>query len=164
MRKLLAVAAVCLVLPLGVSAGMKPGQWEVTSKVDLGKNMPQIPQLTPQQIEQMRQLGIELPSIGPGGAISMQTCVSQKDAENGYPPMDERVQRDCKVQDLKRNGKRTTLKVVCNGEMQGTGDVEFIENSPEHYSSKFHLVGTTHGRSIDMNNSAEGRWLGPTCK
>ena len=163
MRKLL-VAFVCLALPFGVSASMKPGQWEITSKMDLGKNMPKIPQLTPEQMAQMRQLGIELPAITPDGGISMKTCVSQKDVENGYPPMDERVQRDCKIQDLKREGKRTTLKVVCNGEMNGTGDMEFTEHSPVHYTSKFRLLGTAHGRSGDMNSTAEGRWLGASCK
>jgi hypothetical protein len=163
MRKLL-IAATCLVLPLSALAAVKPGQWEITSKVDLGKNAPQMPQIPPEQLEKMKQMGIKMPAMGAGGAMTIKTCISSKDAAGDHPPLDEHAQRDCKVQDLKQMGKRTTLKVVCSGAMQGTGEAEFITDSPEHYTSKFHMVGTSQGHPVDVTNNAEGRWLSANCQ
>lgn len=162
MRKLL-IATACLVLPLSAIAGMKPGQWEVTTKMDLGKNAPQMPQIPPEQLEKMKQLGIAVPNMGVGAARTFKTCVSSQDANNDHPPMDEKAQRSCKAQDIKHDGNRTTMKIVCDGEMKGSGDVEFVSDSPEHYSSKMHMVGTAHGHDVDMTNNTEGRWLSPSC-
>lgn len=158
------IAVTCLVLPLSALAAIKPGQWEITTKMDLGKNAPQMPQIPPEQLEKMKQMGIKMPAMNPGGGMTVKTCVSPQDAAGDHPPMDDRAQRDCKVQDLKRDGNRTTLKVVCTGAMQGTGDAEFVTDSPEHYTSKFHMVGTSHGHPVDVTNNAEGRWLSATCQ
>ena len=163
MRKLL-LAATCLVLPLSAFAAMKPGQWDITTQMDLGKNAPQMPQIPPEQLEKMKQMGIPLPSAAGGGAVTIKNCVSPKDAAGDYPPLDERTQRDCKVQDIKRDGARTTMKVVCTGNMTGSGDVEIVADSPEHYTSKFHMVGTAHGHAVDVKNSSEGRWVSATCQ
>jgi len=162
MRKLL-IATACLVLPLSALAGMKPGQWEITTKMDLGKNTPQMPQIPPEQLEKMKQLGISVPGMGGGAAHTFKTCVSPQDASNDRPPMDEQAQRSCKTQDTKRTGNRTTLKIVCEGEMKGTGEVEYVSDTPEHYSSKMHFAGTARGHSVDMTNTSEGRWLGANC-
>jgi len=162
MRKLL-FAATCLALPLSVAAGMKPGQWEITSQMDMGKSAPQMPQIPPDQLEKMKAMGIQVPSMPGMGPRTFKTCVSPQDASSDHPPMDEQAQRSCKAQDVQHSGNRTTLKIVCSGEMQGTGDVEFVSDTPEHYSSKMHLVGTAHGHAIDMTNNSEGHWLGASC-
>lgn len=164
MRHLFAVtAAACLALPLCAAAGMKAGQWQITTKMDLGKNAPQMPQIPPEQLEKMKALGITPPSIGMGAPHSFKTCVSPQDADAGQPPMDERAQHSCKAQDIKHEGARTTLKIVCTGEMNGTGEIESVYDSPEHYTSKMHFVGSSHGHDVDMTNSSEGRWLGASC-
>ncbi len=163
MRNVL-IAAACLALPLSAIAGIKPGQWEITTQMDLGKNAPQMPQIPPEQLEKMKQMGIKIPAMGAGGAMTIKSCVSPKDAESDHPPMDDRAQRDCKVQDIKKDGKRTTMKIVCTGSMDGTGELEFVADSPEHYTSRMHMVGTSHGHPVNINNSAEGRWVSATCK
>ncbi len=159
MRKLF-VATACLALPMAVSAAIKPGQWEITTRMPL----PVMPQIPDEQLEQMRQMGISLPAAGKGGNIKVLACVSPQDAAGDYPPLDENVQRNCKVQDIKRNGPRTTLKVICDGDVTGTGDVEIVSTSPERYTSRFHVVGTAQGFPVDMNSTAEGRWIAAICK
>jgi hypothetical protein len=159
MHKLL-IAAICLALPLAVSAAIKPGQWQITTQMPL----PVMPQIPAEQLEQMRQMGISLPAAGKGGNVTVQGCVSPQDAAGDYPPLDENVQRNCKVQDVRHNGPRTTLKVVCDGDVTGSGDVEIVSISPERYTSRFHVVGTAHGLPVDMSSSAEGRWISATCK
>jgi hypothetical protein len=165
MRGMLVVAAVVCLLPLcAAAAGMKPGQWEITMTMDLGKDAPKMPQLSPDQLAQMKQMGISPPSLGIGGPRTFKSCVSPQDAESGKPPMDQRADRSCKQKDLKRDGNRMTMQIVCDGEMMGTGDIEVTNDSPEHYRSKFHFVGSSHGHAVDMTNSSEGRWLGAACK
>jgi hypothetical protein len=165
MRNLFTVAvAACLVLPLCAVAGMKAGQWEITTKMDLGKDAPQMPSISPDQLAQMKQMGIQPPSMGAGGAArTFKTCVSQQDADSDRPPMDDRAQRSCKAQDVKRDGPRTTLKIVCSGEMNGTGEIEAVHDSAEHYTSKMHFVGDAHGHPVDMTNTSEGRWISASC-
>lgn len=165
MRKLF-ITATCLALPIVASAAIKPGQWIITSKVNLPQ-VPVMPQLPPEQIEQMRQMGITLPAAGTNGPITVKGCVSPADAAGDYPPLDERVTQNCKVQNVQHNGPRTTLKVACDSEdITGTGDVEIIAVSPERYTSKFHVVGTAASGllPIDMTSTAEGRWVSPTCQ
>lgn len=164
MRQFLLVsAAACLAVPLCAAAGMKAGQWEITMKMDMGKDAPQMPQIPPEQLEKMKAMGIQPPSMGIGGPRTFKTCVSPQDAASDRPPMDERANRSCKPQDVKHEGARTTLKIVCSGEMNGTGDVEANYDSPEHYTSKFHFSGTAHGHAVDMTNTSEGRWLAASC-
>ena len=165
MRKLL-IAAACLALPLTAPAAIKPGQWIITTRVNLPQ-VPVMPQLPPEQIEQARQMGITLPAAGTNGPITVKGCVSPADAAGDYPPLDPRVQQSCKVQDVKHDGARTTLKVACNSdEITGTGDVEIVSISPERYTSRFHVVGTAASGllPIDMSSTAEGRWVSATCQ
>lgn len=165
MRKLF-LATACLTLPLTVSAAIKPGQWIITTQVNLPQ-VPVMPQLPPEQVEQARQMGITLPAAGTNGPITVKGCVSPADAAGDYPPLDERVKQSCKVQDVKHNGPRTTLKVVCDSDdISGTGDVEIVSTSPERYTSRFHVVGTAAGGllPVDMSSTAEGRWVSATCK
>lgn len=158
MRKLL-IATACLVLPLAVSAGIKPGQWEITTQMPL----PVMPQIPDEQLDQMRQMGITLPAAGKGGNIKVLGCVSPQDAAGDYPPLDENVKKNCKVQNVKHDGPRTTLKVICSGDVTGTGDVEIVFTTPERYTSRFHVVGNAQGFPVDMTSTAEGRWIGASC-
>ena len=165
MRKLL-LAAACLVLPLTVSAAIKPGQWIITTQVNIPQ-VPVMPQLPPEQLEQARQMGITLPAAGTNGPITAKGCVTPADAAGDYPPLDARVKQNCKVQNVQHNGPRTTLKVICDSdEITGTGDVEIVSTSPERYTSRFHVVGTAVGGllPVDMSSTAEGRWVSATCK
>ena len=164
MRARLLLPIVCLAVPLCATAGIKAGQWEITMKMDLGKTMPQMPKLTPEQLAQMKQMGMQLPSMDPNAARTIKICVSPQDAASDRPPMDERAQRSCKPQDVWHDGNRTTLKIVCDGEMKGTGEVESVNDSDEHYTSKFHFVGTSHGHAVDIKHESEGRWLSASCK
>jgi len=159
MQKLL-IATACLALPLAVSAAIKPGQWQITTRMPL----PVMPQIPDEQLEQMQQMGITLPAAGKGGNVTVKACVSPQDAGGDYPPLDENVKRNCKVQDVRHNGPRTTLKVLCDGDVTGTGDVEIVTISPERYTSSFHVVGSVQGFPVDMSSTAEGRWVSASCK
>ena len=163
MRKLL-IATACLVLPMAVSAAIKPGQWITTTQMNLPQ-LPQMPELPPEQIEQMKQMGITLPAAGTNGPITVKGCVSPADASGDYPPLDENVKQNCKVQNIKRSGARTTLQVVCSGDLAGTGDIEIVSLSPERYTSRFHVVGMAQGiLPVDISSTAESRWVSATCQ
>ena len=58
---------------------MKPGLWLITVKSDA---MAQMPQLSPQQMEMLRQRGIT-----PGGGMESRICITKEMAERDRPPM-----------------------------------------------------------------------------
>ncbi|MGH8456569.1 MAG: DUF3617 domain-containing protein, partial [Stenotrophobium sp.] len=155
--------AACALLPLSASAaGLKAGQWEVTTTMDMGKHAPKMPQLTPEQMTQMKQMGMKMPSFS-GGAITTKICVSPEEAASGQPPIHQSEDSGCKPKDFKHSGNHTTGEIVCDGEMKGTGEVD-VTQGDETYTSKFHFKGISHGQPVDMNNTSTGHWLQASCK
>ena len=55
----------------------KPGLWEMTIKSDAMKNRPKIP---PEQLEKMRQMGINMPQMQDGSMVT-KVCISKEMAE-----------------------------------------------------------------------------------
>ena len=64
------------------AGAMKPGLWEMTMKSDAMKAMPA---LSPQQMEQMRKAGVNVPQMQAGGMVT-KVCISKEMAERDQPP------------------------------------------------------------------------------
>ncbi|HWU68475.1 MAG TPA: DUF3617 domain-containing protein [Stenotrophobium sp.] len=158
------VLLACCALPLTANAatGLKPGKWQITATMDMGKNAPQMPQLSPEQMAAMKQAGIKMPSIG--GPHTFTTCVSPEQAASGKPPMSQHDDSGCTVKNLKHDGRNSSGEMDCNGKMKGTGTFEMTADSDTAYTSKFHFEGTAHGHPVDMSNTSTGRWLADSCK
>lgn len=158
------VLLTCCALPLAANAatGLKPGKWQITATMDMGKNAPQMPQLSPEQMAAMKQAGIQMPSIG--GPDSFTTCVSPEQAASGKPPMSEHDDSGCTMKDFKHSGHKSTGEMVCTGKMKGSGTFEMTADSDTAYTSKFHFKGTAHGHPMDMTTTSNGRWLTDSCK
>ncbi|MEZ0317918.1 MAG: DUF3617 domain-containing protein, partial [Methylophilaceae bacterium] len=73
---------------------LKPGQWETSMKMKMA-NMPQIP---PEQLAQMKQMGIEMP-FGDKPMV-VQQCITPEQAKLDKPfiPQD---QQDCTMKNYK---------------------------------------------------------------
>ncbi|MGH8505105.1 MAG: DUF3617 domain-containing protein [Stenotrophobium sp.] len=157
------VLLACCALPLTASAaGLKPGKWQITATMDMGKNAPQMPQLSSEQMAAMKQAGVKMPSFG--GPHTFMTCVSPEQAASGQPPMHEHDDSGCTVKNFKRDGRNSSGEMVCNGKMKGTGTFEMTADSDTAYASKFHFQGTAHGHPVDMTTASNGRWLADNCK
>jgi hypothetical protein len=138
---------------------LKPGLWEMTMKSDAMKNMPKI---SPEQMEQMRKMGVHVPQMQDGGMVT-KVCITKEMAERDQMPMAEN-QSDCQAKNHQRNGKGYSVDVVCDGpDLKGTGKVKGKMNGSERFSSTYDFKGTAHGQPISQNHEHSGKWLASDC-
>jgi hypothetical protein len=164
MRKTVVAVALlsilCASLP-AAAAGLKQGLWETTYKSDQMKAMPK---LSPQQIEMMRQRGIQMPQMSDGGMVN-KMCVSKEMSERDSPPtsMGGAGQSDCKPQNAQRSGSSYTADLVCSGpNMTGTGKIK-SNFGGDNFSSTYEFKGTSHGQPVNLHSETSGKYLGADC-
>ena len=100
MNKLLMCGvAAAIVLPLAAAAAehRKPGLWQLTMQTNFTKGGPQIP---PDQLARMQQLGIKMP--GMGGPSTLQSCLSPEEAAKDDHP--DSGHGDCQLQNASWSG------------------------------------------------------------
>jgi len=153
------VIGLCLLSPLSVHAAdsLRPGQWETSMKMKMA-NMPEIP---PEQLAQMKQMGIELP-FGDKPMV-MQQCITPEQAKLDKPftPQD---QQDCTMKNYKHAGNKVSGDVVCTGDMTATGKFEMTLDSDTAYKGKWSLKGTSKDIGpIDQTSEMSGKWLKAKC-
>lgn len=147
--------------------GMKPGLWEVTSKTKMGGGAkPAMPVMTPDQLAQMKSMGIKMPDMAEDQAHTIRHCVTKEQAEKSVPPSPKDSNgMHCEQQDVKRQGNKVSWKLQCAGKQAVTGSGSMVYESPERYT------GTSTMTSVDpqygpmtISNSFSGKWLSATCK
>lgn len=161
MNKLLIIgASAALVLPLAVAAAghRKPGLWETTSTMQFTKGGPQIP---PEQLAKMQQMGIKLPVMG-GEPHTYKSCLSPEQAAK-----DEFSNSgDCQYSNVVWTDSKVSADMTCHsrgGEMHG-----HFSGTP---SGDTGFTGTTHiegnspslGGDFAMDGQFSGKWLGADC-
>lgn len=162
MRKLAVPLLLCPLLsaPAWAADQMKPGLWEMTMKSDAMKNMPKIP---PEQMEQMRKMGIDVPLIQDGAMVS-RVCVTKQMAENAQMPGMDQSEMGCESKNYQRSGNSYSVDIVCNGAtMKGTGKVKGSFTGNESYTSTYDFKGTMHGQPVTQHHESSGKWLAANC-
>jgi hypothetical protein len=139
---------------------IKPGLWEMTMKSDAMKNMPAIP---PEQLEQMRKMGIAIPKMQDGN-ISSKVCITREMAERDQLPQTGQDESGCQSKNYRRSGSSYTVDVVCNGPlMKGEGKIKGKFSGNESFSSTYDFNGVAHGQSINQHHETSGKWLSADC-
>jgi hypothetical protein len=164
MRKISASILTLLMLcvsPAVWSAGqMKPGLWEMTMKSDAMKSMPKIP---PEQIEKMKQMGVNMPQMQ-DGAIVTKVCISKEMAEREQPPQMTPNESGCQAKNYQRKADSYSVDIVCDSaQMKGTGSAKGAFASNESFNSTYDFKGTAHGQSISQHYESSGKWLNAAC-
>jgi len=144
----------------GLAAGaMKPGLWEMTMKSDAMKAMPA---LSPQQMEQMRKAGVNMPQMQGGGMVT-KVCISKEMAEREQPPT-AREESGCQMKNYKRSGNTYSMERACDGpNMKGTGTVKGSYEGDSRFSSTYDFKGTSHGKPVNQHQETSGKWLSADC-
>jgi uncharacterized protein DUF3617 len=134
---------------------MKPGLWLIRIKSDA---MTQMQQMSPQQMEILRQRG-----INPDGTMESRVCMTKEMTERDRPPVGK-SQKDCHMDSFERSGNTYTVKMVCDGpNMQGTIVTKGVHSGLENYSWVSDMKGTAHGHKINSHQEGSGKWLGTDC-
>ncbi len=155
----LAVIAIATVPVAAIASHGKAGLWRVTTQIG-GMPQMQMPQLTPEQMQQMRQMGVHMPHTGPRGMTS-QYCMTEAEVNSDSPPPS--IQKECKVSNMHRTGHTMTADMTCNGHMHGHGHMSVTYDSPEHYTGKVEFDATVEGQATHMTDTFEGKWISSDC-
>lgn len=156
-----ALLLLCLTLAgqAWAASQMKPGLWEVTMRSDAMKNMPKIP---PEQMEQMRAMGMNVPQFQDGAMIS-KVCVTAEMAKQQTPGLDS-AEIGCQTTNVKRSGTAYSADILCSGgEMKGEGKVTGTFSGNARFASTYTFKGTMHGQPINHRQESSGRWLAADC-
>lgn len=162
MRKPTLPLLLCTLLSAqALAAGqMKPGLWEMTMKSDAMKNMPKIP---PEQMEQMRKMGINVPQIQDGGMVT-KVCVTRQMADSDHLPGADMNEMGCRTRNMQRNGGSYSVDLVCDSPtMKGEGKAKGTFKGNESFTSTYDFRGTMQGQPVNQRSETSGRWLSTDC-
>ena len=157
--RLFTLTAVVLALPAYAAERLTPGEGDVTVKVSQ-KGGPQIP---PDQLEQMKKLGIPIPL---GGQVVVATqCITPEMAASDKPfNSDERDPNKCQVADYKRVGNKATGEMVCTGEFKGKGPFEMTFDSETEYRGAWTVAGASASMGpAEQTTELHGKWARAAC-
>jgi hypothetical protein len=152
-----ALAVGIVALPMAALAGHgKAGLWDVTVMM----NMPNMPQIPPEQMAKMKAMGINIPN---SHAMTVQHCMTAAEVAAERPPQMQH-NGSCSQENVKFQNGTFTADMVCNGaDMQGSGHVTVTYDSDTHYAGQMTFEGTSHGHPASMTNRFEGKWVSADC-
>ena len=160
------------VLALDVHAqSMKPGLWEVSSKMPSGSGemekamaeaQKQMAAMSPEQRKMMQDMmakqGMNMGSNAAGG-MSIKFCMTKEMVDNNEIAPQE---GDCKSTYSPRVGNTMKVSFVCTKPpSSGEGQVTFA--GPDAYSSKMTVNTTANGKNEKITMEGQGKWLSAEC-
>lgn len=163
-------AALAFALPAGAAA-IKPGLWEMTSKVPsadpaamqaMAQAQQQMASMPPEQRraieEALAKQGVSL-ALAEGGGIKVKFCITPEQAAN--PTMPHNQPGDCTSTRTSIPGG-LAVKFTCrNPASSGNGQVIFDGDSG--FSMRMAVDSTVAGQKQHMTTESTGRWLGRDC-
>ena len=154
--RVLTILGLGLMPLLAFAGGVKPGLWEVEME-----GMPAMPQIPPEQLEQMKKAGVDLSKMVP--ARKPQLCMTEEQAKMDRPPPTDKRNKDCKVDSWDRSGKTMKGHMTCDGDFKGTIDMTADLKSDTEYHTDVSMDGTSHNQPVKMNMKSTARWVSVDC-
>jgi hypothetical protein len=124
--------------------------------------MPNMPQISPAQMAQMQAMGMHMPM---GHTMTYQHCMTAAEVASDTPPPQR---KECVYSNVKYGGQAFSGDVVCHDNFEGHGfeghgHFSFTYDSDDHFSGSTTASGSADGRSMNVNNSFDGRWVSADC-
>lgn len=157
------ICAIAAIPAVAIASHGKAGLWTVTSNMNMQMaGMAQMPQMSPEQMERMRSMGVQMPQMGPHGmTTTTQHCMTAAEVNSDAPPPSHNG--ECQPSNVHIQGTTMTADMICSGEMTGTGHMTVTYDNPEHYSGRMDFSGTAHGQHTSMTDNFEGKWMSADC-
>ncbi len=154
----LAAALFSMSTGAGAATQMKAGLWEMTMKSDAMKNMPKIP---PEQMEQMRKMGVNIPEMKDGAMVT-KVCITKEMASRDEPPAMDK-ESGCQPKNFQRSGNSYSVDIICNGALKGEGKGKGSFSGDQSFTSTYDFKGSMHGQPVTQHHETSGRWLSADC-
>ena len=170
----LAVLSSAILIAVPCSAqNMKPGLWEINNKMQSSNGQleqamamvhEQMAQMTPEQRRSMEAMmsrnGLQMPTVGAGGSMSVRMCMTREMAAQNKMPIQDAG--NCTHKRSPVAGNTMKVSFSCSKpEASGEGTVTF--NSDTNYAMKMRVTTSASGKPETMHMDATGRWLGADC-
>jgi hypothetical protein len=169
-RRLLQVALTSLAVTAWVQAGeltkpnIKPGLWEVSTNPQVSGQMPipeeQLAKMTPEQrarIEAAMQEHRPKPRV-------YKECMTPEKIAHGFETDLQGDDSSCKRKVVSSSANELTLHDECNKpERKTVTDVHFEVKGGTQMIGKINIVMTGSGKTMTVNNTMQGKWLGANC-
>jgi hypothetical protein len=167
---LLAAACACAVLPAAAQT-MKPGLWELSSKISspdgqmqsmMAEMQKRLAAMPPDQRQQMQKMmernGVQL-QTGADGALTTRMCMTKEMiARREFP-----VQKgDCKQNVTPLSGNKMKVVFSCSRPAL-SGEGEMTVDSDTRYRATMHTTATNGETRQAMDVNAVGTWVGADC-
>lgn len=133
---------------------IKPGQWQTSVQ------MQGMPAISAEQLEQLRQFGIELPVSG--NAIVTQQCITPEQAKLKQPLLPQ-TEDGCSVRNYQHQGSKLSGDLVCNGNIKGNGRFDMTLLSETAFEGKLSMQGSTQGVPVNQSSNVAGKWVKAQC-
>ena len=172
MKRLLLTLAILAAAQASAQNNIKPGLWELTSKVKTGNAVQdqamsaaaaQLAAMPPEQRARveamMAQNGISMPKTGSDGAITLTVCVTPEMAARKEVPLNQQGQCTSKQEPVAGG---MNISYTCTAPpSSGSGQLRF--NGDNAYTMTMHVTnnGPSGPRTVDMESA--GRWLSASC-
>jgi hypothetical protein len=139
---------------------MKPGLWEMSIKSDAMKAMPK---MSPEQMEQMKKMGINMPMME-DGVIKTKVCISKEMAEQDPTSAAYQGHSNCTPKNVVQNGNDYSMDLICDSpELKGVGAVKGSFNGSDTVRSSYDFKGTAHNRPVNHHTETTGKLLSSDC-
>ena len=154
------LAALLGVLPFSVPAAvqLKPGLWSLSVK------MAQDMELDPDLVEQMRQMGLQLPQKVTPPPNVYDLCITPEQANADRLPDIHDPGSGCTGRNLVRNGDRASGDLQCNGMFVGGGKVQLLLTGPGSFTGDAFFRGQSQeGLPLELRGKLDGVWTAADC-
>lgn len=165
LRTQVALLACCCVAPLAMAADkldVKPGLWEITSSHHI-TGIPPMPKewvekVTPEQRAAMETAFKKESEKGPQTDTERE-CITKEDAERPFDVGD----KDCTQTVVRTTRTTQVVRLSCDGETKGTGELRVTTPTPETMTGSLDLQLGDGKDAMKVKSEIKGRWLGPDC-
>lgn len=169
-RRLLQLALTSLAVTAWVQAAelakpnIKPGLWEVTTNPHISGEMPipedQLAKMTPEQrarLEAAMKAHQAKPRV-------YKECMTPAKIARGFDIDRSGEDSSCKRNVVSSSASELTLHDECSKPDRKTSmDVHFEVKGGTQMSGKINVVMTSAGKTMTVNSTVQGKWLGANC-
>jgi hypothetical protein len=172
-RTVLQVALTGLVVTAWVHAAgltkpnIKPGLWEVSINPHVSGEMPipeaELAKMAPQQRARLEAAMKAHTAKGAKPRVYKE-CMTPEKIARGFEIDPHGEDASCKRNVVSSSTKELTLHDECNKpERKTVTDVHFEVKDGTQMSGKINVVVTSAGKTMTVNNTMQGKWLGASC-
>jgi hypothetical protein len=172
-KRLLQVALTSLAVAASVQAAdltkpnIKPGLWEVATSPHISGEMPipedQLAKMTPEQRSRL-QAAMKASMANGAKPRIYKECMTPEKIARGFDIDPHGDDSSCQRKVVSSSASELTLHDECNKpERKTVTDVHFEVKGGTQMSGKINVVMNSNGKTMTVNSTVRGKWLGASC-